>query len=82
MLTSRTSLDVPASWSRPSAGLLFAHRTRISTRRSRRALGCFTQALLLLRFMGQRVTVADLAHDDSVNVKTAYRYLQEALQLT
>ncbi len=44
-------------------------------------LGCFAQAVLLLRFMRQRVAVADLARDNAVSLKTAYRYLHEALDV-
>ncbi|WP_432482721.1 transposase family protein [Kineococcus esterisolvens] len=63
------------------ARLVSAHRAHIGTRRGRRVLGCFAQAVLLLRFMRQRVAVADLARDNAVSLKTAYRYLHEALDV-
>ncbi len=37
--------------------------------------------MLLLRFMRQRAAVADLARDNAVSLKTAYRYLHEALDV-
>lgn len=81
MLSYRASLDVSRSLAQTIAVLLSAHRARIGTRRGRRALGCFAQAVLLLRFMRQRAAVADLARDNAVSLKTAYRYLHEALDV-
>ena len=65
----------------PTPQIRHGHRTRIGTRRGRRALGCFAQAVLMLRFMRQRAAVADLARDDEVSLKTAYRYIHEALDV-
>ncbi len=79
MLFYRASLDVPRDLAQAVARLLSAHRARISTRRGRRVLGCFAQAVLLLRFMRQRAAVADLAIDNSISLSTAYRCLREAL---
>ncbi len=81
MLSYRASLDVSRDLAQAIARLPLAHRTRIGTRRDRRALGCFAQAVLLLRFMRQRAAVADLARDNAVSLKTAYRYLHEALDV-
>ena len=81
MLSYRASLDVSRDLAQAVARFLFAHRVRIGTRRGRRVLGCFAQAVLLLRFMRQRATVADLACDNGVSLKTAYRYLHEALDV-
>jgi hypothetical protein len=81
VLSYRASLDVSRDLAQAIARLLLAHRARIGTRRDRRALGCFAQAVLLLRFMRQRAAVADLARDNRVCLKTAYRYLHEALDV-
>ncbi|PPK90165.1 DDE superfamily endonuclease [Kineococcus xinjiangensis] len=81
MLFYCASLDVSRDLAQAIARKLLAHRTRIGTRRGRRALGCFAQAVLLLRFMRQRAAVADLARDNKIALKTAYRYLHEALDV-
>jgi hypothetical protein len=81
VLSYRASLDVSRDLAQAVARLLSAHRARIGTRRGRRVLGCFAQAVLLLRFMRQRAAVADLARDNAVSLKTAYRYLHEALDV-
>ncbi len=78
MLSYRASLDVPRALAQAVAALLFAHRARIGTRR---VLGCFAQAVLLLRFVRQRATVADLARDNTISLSSAYRYLHEALDV-
>lgn len=81
MLFYRASLNVSHDLTQAIARLLSTHRSRIGTRRGRRVLGCFAQAVLLLRFMRQRTAVADLARDNAVSLKTAYRYLHEALDV-
>ncbi|WP_432507703.1 transposase family protein [Kineococcus arenarius] len=81
MLTYRASLDVSRDLTQRIARLLSIHRSLIGTRRHRRVLGCFDQAVLLLRFMRQRTAVADLARDNGISLSTAYRYLHEALDV-
>ncbi len=81
MLSYRASLDVSRDLAQTIARLLLGHRARIGTRRGRRLLGCFAQAVLLLRFMRQRAAVRDLARDNDVSLKTAYRYLHEAIDV-
>ncbi|WP_432545866.1 transposase family protein [Kineococcus sp. SYSU DK004] len=81
MLFYRASLDVSRDLAQAVARLLSVHRGRIGTRRGRRSLGCFAQAVLLLRFKRQRTAVADLARDNAASLKTAYRYLPEALDV-
>lgn len=81
MLSYRASLDVSRDLAQAIARLLHAHRTRIGTRRGRRTLSCFAQAVLLLRFMRQRAAIADLARDNAVSLSTTYRHLHEALQV-
>lgn len=57
------------------SGLLYAERQRRGTRTGRRALGCFAQAVLVLRWFLDGTRVAQLATDNGVGVSTAYRYL-------
>ncbi|WP_432489310.1 transposase family protein [Kineococcus sp. SYSU DK018] len=81
MLSHRASLDVSRALAQRIARLLAAHRVLIGTRRRRRVLGCFAQAVLLLRFMRQRAAVSDLARDSAISLSSAYRYLHEALDV-
>ncbi len=67
MLTYRASLDVPRVLAQRIACLSMTHRVPRGTRRGRRVLGCFAQAVLRLRFMRQRSAVADRARDNSVS---------------
>lgn len=74
VLIGRVSLDVPRALAQAVATVLLIHRVRIGTRQGRRVLGCFAQAVLLLRFMRQRAAIADLARNNAVSLSTAYRY--------
>ncbi len=53
------------------AGLLDAERTRRGTRRGRRALGCFTQAVLVPRWFLDDTRLIQLANDNAVGSSTA-----------
>ena len=57
------------------AGLLDTERRRRRTRRGRRALGSFAQAVMVLRWFLDGTRVAQLARDNQVSSSTAYRYL-------
>ena len=61
------------------AGLLNAERTRRGTRRDRRALGCFKQAVLVLRWFLDNTRMTQLAADNTIGSSTAYRYLHEGI---
>src|SRR6266508_1255133 len=61
------------------AGLLEAERIRRGTRRGRRALGCFTQAVLVLRWFLDNTRLVQLAADNAIGSSTAYRYLHEGI---
>ena len=55
------------------SGLLAAERRRRDTRSGRRALGCFRQAVLVLRWFGDGIRLAQLATDTRIGGSTAYR---------
>jgi hypothetical protein len=61
------------------SGLLAAERRRRGTRRGRRALGCYRQAVLLLRWFLDGTRLAQLAIDNAISTSTAYRYLHEGI---
>ena len=51
----------------------------LGTRPGRRAPGCGSQALLVLRWLRQRADLRDLTRDNAISAATAYRYLHEGL---
>ncbi|PPK90166.1 DDE superfamily endonuclease [Kineococcus xinjiangensis] len=61
------------------AALLRAHRARIGTRKGRRALGCYQQAVLALRWFRDATRITALARDAGIGLATAYRYLHEVI---
>jgi hypothetical protein len=63
------------------SGLLAAERRRRGTRRRRRALGCYRQAVLLLRWFVDGTRLAQLAADNAISASTAYRYLHEGIDV-
>jgi hypothetical protein len=63
------------------SGLLAGERARRGTRRGRRALGCYRQAILVLRWFLDATRVAQLALDNQISGSTAYRYLPEAIDV-
>jgi hypothetical protein len=63
------------------SGLLAGERARRGTRRGRRALGCYRQAIMVLRWFLDATRVAQLALDNQVSGSTAYRYLHEAIDV-
>ncbi|PPK91908.1 DDE superfamily endonuclease [Kineococcus xinjiangensis] len=79
MLFYRASLDVPVELAYDLATLLRAHRTLIGTRRGRRALGCYQQAVLALRWFRDATRIPALARDAGIGLATAYRYLHEVI---
>src|SRR4051812_48806231 len=58
---------------------LAAERRRRGTRGRRRALGCYRQAGLLLRWFLDGTRLAQLATDNAIGRSTAYRYLHEGI---
>ena len=61
--------------------LLHAERQRRGTRTGTRALGCFKQAVLVLRWFLDGTRLAQLARDNAVGKSTAYDYLQEGIDV-
>ena len=61
--------------------LLAAERRRRGTRGRRRALGCYRQAVLLLRWFVDGTRLAQLAADNRIGRSTAYRYLHESIDV-
>jgi DDE superfamily endonuclease len=61
------------------SGLLAAERRRRGTRGRRRALGCYRQAVLVLRWFLNGTRLAQLAADNRIGRSTAYRYLHEGI---
>ena len=63
------------------SGLLAAERRRRGTRGRRRALGCYRQAVLVLRWFCDGTRLAQLAADNGIGRSTAYRYLHEGIDV-
>jgi hypothetical protein len=78
VIAYRATLDVPGELAWFVAGLL-AERHRHGTPRGSRALTCFWQAVLGLRWFRDRTAADALARDHGVSRATAYRYLDEVI---
>jgi hypothetical protein len=63
------------------SGLLATERRRRGTRGRRRALGCYRQAVLVLRWFLDGTRLAQLAADNRIGSSTAYRYLHEGIDV-
>jgi hypothetical protein len=61
------------------ARLLMLHRIELGTRKGRRALGCYRQAVLVIRWFLDGTRVAQLAADNRIGKSTAYDYLHEGI---
>src|SRR3954471_24258496 len=61
------------------SALLAAERRGRGTRRGRRALGCYRQAVLVLRWFLDGTRLAQRAADNRIGRSTAYRYLHEGI---
>lgn len=79
MITYRATLDVPQELAQFVAEFLQAERRRRGTRRNARALTCFWQAVLVLRWFRDRTDPAALTRDHRVSRSTPYRYRDEVL---
>ena len=71
---SRASVEVVADH-------LAARRAQMGTRAGRRALGCFDQAVLALRWMLDATRLTQLAVDNTLSLSTTYRYLHEVIDV-
>ena len=81
MLSYRVMLDVPIQLVLFVARLLAAHRREIGTRRGTRALSCWRQAVFALAWFRDRPDIARLGRGFGISQATAYRYLDEAIQV-
>jgi hypothetical protein len=79
VIAYRATLDVPRELVHFTAGLLRAERRRRRTRTGTRALTCFWEAVLVLRWFRDRTDAARLGCDHGVSRATAYRYLDEGI---
>ena len=77
MIAYRATVDVPRELAQFTARLLAAERRRRGTPRGSRALTCFWQAVLGLRWFRDRTSPDALARDHGISRATAYRYLEE-----
>ena len=79
MIVYRAALDVPRDLVWFTARLLADERRRRGTPRCSRALSCFWQAVLGVRWYRDRTTADALARDHGISRATAYRYLDEVI---
>ena len=61
------------------SGLLYEERRRRGTRKGRRALGTFKQAVLVLRWFLDDTRMRSLARDNKISLSTAYDYQDEGV---
>lgn len=61
------------------SGLLHAERQRLGTRAGTRSLGCFKQAVLVIRWLIDGTRISQLATDNKFSRSTGYAYLHEGI---
>src|SRR5215472_13240182 len=81
VIAYRATLDVPRELVQFVAKLLAAERRRCGTPKGSRALTCFWQAVLGLRWFRDRTTPDALARDHKISRATAYRYRNEVIEV-
>jgi hypothetical protein len=79
VIAYRAALDVPKKLAQFVSKLLADERRRRGTPRGSRALTCFWQAVLGLRWFRDRISPDALARDHGISRATAYRYLDEVI---
>jgi DDE superfamily endonuclease len=79
VIAYRATLDVPRELAQFTAKLLAAERRRRGTPEGSRALTCFWQAVLGLRWFRDRTSPDALARDHGISRATAYRYRDEVI---
>jgi hypothetical protein len=79
VIAYRATLDVPRELVQFAAALLAAERRRRGELRGSRALTCFWQAVLGLRWFRDRTAPEALARDHGISRATAYRYVDEVI---
>jgi hypothetical protein len=73
VIAYRATLDVPRELAWFAAELLLAERRRRGTPRGSRALSCFWQAVLGLRWFRDRTAAESPARDHGISRATSYR---------
>jgi hypothetical protein len=63
------------------SGLLHTERRRLGTRAGRQSLGCYRQAILVLRWLLDGTRIIQLAVDNQISRSTGYAYLHEGLAM-
>jgi DDE superfamily endonuclease len=81
VIAYRATLDVSRELAQFVGRLLQAERRRLGTPKGSRALSCFWQAVLGLRWFRQDADVAALGRDHGVSRATAYRYRDEVIRV-
>ena len=81
MLSYRVTLDVPVQLVLFVSRLLADRRREIGTRRGTRALTCFKQAVFVLAWFRDRPDIRRLGQGSGISQATAYRYLDEAIEV-
>jgi DDE superfamily endonuclease len=79
VIAYRATLDVPRELVQFTARLLLAERRRRGTPKGSRALTCFWEAVLGLRWFRDRTAPDALARDHGISRATAYRYRDEVI---
>jgi DDE superfamily endonuclease len=79
VIAYRATLDVPRELVQFVSRLLLDERHRRGTPRGSRALTCFWEAVLGLRWFRDRTGPEALARDHGISRATAYRYLDEVI---
>jgi hypothetical protein len=79
VIAYRATVDVPRELAQFTAKLLVAERRRRGWPKGSRALTCFWQAVLGLRWFRDRTAHDALARDQGISRATAYRYLDEVI---
>jgi DDE superfamily endonuclease len=81
VISYRATLDVPRELVQFTAKLLAAERRRRGTPAGSRALTCFWEAALALRWFRDRTSPGALARDHGISRATACRYLDEVIEV-
>jgi DDE superfamily endonuclease len=79
VIAYRATLDAPRELVQFTAKLLWAERRRRGTPKGSRALTCFWEAVLGLRWFRDHTAPGALARDHGISRATAYRYVDEVI---
>lgn len=81
IVTYGAVLDVKVSTVTYVVGLLDDLRCRLGTRAGTRALTCWAQAVLVLRWFVDGARVSQLVRDNQISASTGYKYLHEGIDV-